>query len=137
MGEEEAKRIANLSIGSCIIQTSLKFASNPSRTFIRIVDGIDLGLYVIEGGKMKLKISDKEFIKTTEKCVRDGSLRAKLMAFAGANSKKLELVSFVSFLRNEGLSRGEVVGYLRMLGVTDMDILHACNEGAVKHGDSR
>ncbi len=137
VGEDEAKRIASLSIGSCIIQTSLKFASTPSRIFIRIVDGIELGLYVVESDKMRLKIADKEFVKTTEKCVRDASIRAKLMAFASANSKKLELVSFVTFLRSENLSRGEVVGYLRMLGVSDMDILHACNEGAIKHGDTR
>ncbi len=135
MSEEEAKNIASLSIGSCIIQSSLKYASSPSRTFIRIVEGIGLGLYVIEGGKMKLKIPDREFIRTTEKCVKDASVRAKLLAFAGANGKKLELVSFVTFLRSENLTRGEVVGYLRMLGINDMDILHACNEGAIKHGE--
>ncbi len=136
VGGEEAKRIASLSIGSCIVQSSLKFANSPSRTFINRVDGIELGLYALESDSMKLKIADKEFIKTTEKCVRDASVRAKLMNFASTNGKKLELVSFVAFLRGENLSRGEVVGYLRMLGVSDMDILHACNEWVLKHGGS-
>jgi hypothetical protein len=116
--------LSELGIGSCIMRLAYKGGeARYTNIVVKKVDGISTSIYTFNSGKMQIKISNKEFFRITEVVIKDTETRAKLNSFIEANNRDLELGGLIRFLIKNGLSRRDIVTYVRLLGFDDLTIV--------------
>jgi DNA helicase HerA-like ATPase len=116
--------LSSLGIGSCLICLAAKEGSmEQSRFYLQKVSGIEFGRLNIIGINMKHEMSYRKFLELTS--LFGGPLKEKIAEFAIQHGKRIEVVPFVGFLTELGMSRGTVVSYLRELGLDDLTIVNS------------
>lgn len=133
INEKDKNKIANLSVGSCLISMVLKENSNIINKFlIESTDGIVSRFYfIISGGKMQNRISHRLFTESTKKLQTSAEVKEKIINFLNENNNEVEDIHLIRFMLGLNISRAEIFYYLRLLGLKDIDIAVAFDNAAI------
>ncbi len=125
--KEHISRMPNLDMGECFVYLSFKKEnSRLKRFFIKKIDGLPIYSHRIYiGDKMELEISDEKFELATRNMQIENKARLKIANFVEENGNNIEITAFMQFLTSIGISRAEIVSYLKRMGVSDAVIVEA------------
>lgn len=127
---EDAKGIARLKVGSCLLIERRKHAEGEAcKVFIERVHGVGAcKCVVVSGGNMRLEVKMEVFDAKTDVLCEDALTKAEVKGFVEANLYNVDLRLFVQKLMALRLDRARIVTYLRGLGVDDLSIVEAYDE---------
>lgn len=126
---EQKDQLPSLAIGNCFVHLAHKSGGIAAETFfIKKIDGFQTSVYTIKGDNMQfIKISSEQFHRVTEKFLPAG-VRAGIVNYVEANDRSVDLIGVLRFLVKCGVKRRDVVVYLRVFGISDIEIAKAYEE---------
>jgi hypothetical protein len=124
---EQILRMPNLDIGECFVYLSFKNENNRlKRFFIKKIDGLPIYSHRIYiGDKMELEISNEKFELATRNIGIGNEAMLRITNFVEENENNIEIAAFLQFLASLGISRAEIVSYLKKMGINDAVIIEA------------
>lgn len=130
--KSEINKIMHLPIGSCMVTMALKENNNKTnRFFIESIDGIAINSYYIKSGKMRTLVSNKKLIESTKKLQVTIEVKDRILDFVYQNNSEVEGTTLVNYMINLGIERPEIIYYLRLLGLKDVNIVKIYHNVAI------
>ena len=121
----DRKTLANMPVGSCMLHMSHGSASRATKVLVGKICGPPAGGHVIAGGTMRVRVNAERFARQTEHLSQDPAVRAAVLAYAEESGGNIDLQGLIALLLRLGMRRRDVVPYLRLLGVDDLQIILA------------
>jgi hypothetical protein len=129
----EKEKLANLSVGSCLVSLVLKTKENQiSRFFLASVEGVITDTYGIKCGRMQNIISHRLFVESTKNLMVSEQAKDQIMNFIMENNNEIDGSRLVRFLLDLKVDRPEIVHYFRKLGIKDKEIIILYERAAIK-----
>ncbi len=124
--DSEKKSIMRLSVGSCMVSMALKEGKGTiTKFFIGRTDGIQINEYILRSGIVRRIISQRLFTDSTKGLLANNDAKERIANFMRENNNEVDDSALVRFLADTGLERAEIVYYLRVLGLRDIEIVYA------------
>ncbi len=123
----DIKTISILPVGSCLAIQKYRGGNDGFRkVVIEQVQGVEFPESItFKDDKMELEIEVKRFIELTGGLFPAQGIRSPILEFVERNENRISITNFIRFLMGIGVSRPEVVTYLRVIGISDDTIIAA------------
>ena len=131
--DEQRSVLPALPVGSCMVRLASKEGRQSCFT-VKKIAGIMTSIFNIHGDGMQIRVSSQQFRNAAESAF-DRQLSAKIMAFAEANERSIDLNGLIKLLVSNGAKRPDIVVHLRLLGFDDMAIVKAYSSCASEETD--
>ena len=121
----DIQKIINLERGSCIVTQKLKEHSGAQKQItISKISGFDYAVYILRGN-MEFKIMADLFKRNTEKLDTSAENILKIIGYMEHSGRQADLSRFILLLSDMGITRYEIIRYLRSLKISDIAIAEA------------
>lgn len=119
--------IMALPIGGCMVSMALKDQERVGKFFVDRIEGIQTNFYALRCGNMQTVISNKLFHEAIRDLGVAEELKDRIIGFIAANNNEVDDIRLIDFMINLGISRPNIICYLRRLGLKDEIIVMAYN----------
>ncbi len=134
INKDDKRKIMGLQTGSCFVSFAGINSTNSEKLILSRIDGVDIRICSIIGGKMRNVIPRRAFEQSLNELDAEEVSKARVMELLSENNNEVDDITLIKLMMQLSIKRYEIICFLRRLGLKDARIVKAYETAAVKLG---